>query len=235
MKITYIEHSGFSVEYKDMVFIFDYYKGTLPAFEKDKKLYVFASHAHFDHFHRSIFTWASMYPDITYILSDDISAKGPKDQVIYMGPGEEKHVGGADGANGIKIKTLRSTDEGVAFFLSVGDITIYHAGDLNWWHWEEEGPLYNKFMRKNYQRAIEQIAGASIDAAFVPVDPRLSSAYYWGLDWFMKHTDTRCVFPMHMQGQYDMYDQLMKEPDTEGYRERIIHITEPGQVFETGI
>ena len=50
MKITYIGHSGFSVEYDNVVFIFDYYRGKLPAFDRKKKIYVFVSHAHFDHF-----------------------------------------------------------------------------------------------------------------------------------------------------------------------------------------
>ena len=37
IKITYLEHSGFAVECDDYVLIFDYYKGNLPQFDKDKK------------------------------------------------------------------------------------------------------------------------------------------------------------------------------------------------------
>lgn len=226
MKITYIEHSGFAVEHQDVVFIFDYFKGKLPDFGKDRKLYVFASHAHYDHFQRSIFTWSLRYPDITYILSDDITAKGPDSKVIRVGAGKEIE------ADGIRIKTLHSTDEGVAFLVSMGDITIYHAGDLNWWHWEEESTVYNQYMRKRYQRIIAKIENARIDAAFVPLDPRLEEHYYWGLDWFMKHTDTKCVFPMHMQGRYDLYEKLMDEPEALGYKDKVMHITRAGQIFE---
>ena len=50
IKITYLEHSGFAVECDDYVLIFDYYKGNLPQFDKDKKICVFASHVHYDHF-----------------------------------------------------------------------------------------------------------------------------------------------------------------------------------------
>ena len=46
IKITYLEHSGFAVECDDYVLIFDYYKGNLPQFDKDKKICVFASHVH---------------------------------------------------------------------------------------------------------------------------------------------------------------------------------------------
>ena len=38
IKITYLEHSGFTVECDDYVLIFDYYKGNLPQFDKDKKI-----------------------------------------------------------------------------------------------------------------------------------------------------------------------------------------------------
>ena len=226
MKITYIGHSGFAVEYEDVAFIFDYYKGKLPEFKNAGKVYVFASHNHFDHFTEKIFSWVSEYPEITYILSDDIEADGPAGYVKKIGPDQRMDV------DDIHIKTLRSTDEGVAFFLSVNGKKIFHAGDLNWWHWEEEGPLYNQFMKKNFLRAIEKIRGEHIDAAFFPVDPRLNKAYFWGIDWFMRETDTEVVFPMHMQNeQKRLYVKLMEEPKTEPYRHKIKQVEKEGQEF----
>ena len=50
MKITYIHHSSFCVELQNSILLFDYFKGELPKFDKAKKLYVFASHFHEDHF-----------------------------------------------------------------------------------------------------------------------------------------------------------------------------------------
>ena len=50
MKVTYLEHSGFAAEYKEYVLIFDWYRGSLPEFDQQKKIYVFASHSHYDHF-----------------------------------------------------------------------------------------------------------------------------------------------------------------------------------------
>ncbi len=41
---------------------------------------------------------------------------------------------------GAEIRTLRSTDEGVAFVVHYAGKTIYHAGDLNWWHWKKGEP-----------------------------------------------------------------------------------------------
>ena len=223
MKITYIQHSGFMAECGNCVLVFDYYKGTLPSIRQDKKVYVFASHNHHDHFQEEIFGWEAIYPQIQYILSDDIQAE-PAGNRVFIGPEEDLEL------EHIRIKTLRSTDEGVAFFVSVREgnggqaVNIYHAGDLNWWHWEEEGPDYNREMEKNFKQALSSIEGAHIDVAFVPVDPRLGDAYYWGLDWLMRHTDTSLVYPMHLWGRYEIIDKLMKQPETEKYRERIVRL-----------
>ena len=63
-----------------------------------------------------------------------------------------------------------------------------------------------------------------VDVAFVPVDPRLEDAYYWGIDWYMRHTDTERVYPMHMWGQYEIQDRLLCQPETAPYRERIVKV-----------
>ena len=132
IKITYLEHSGFAVECDDYVLIFDYYKGNLTKFNKDKKICVFASHVHYDHFKKKIFMWAEEYENIHYILSDDIEAAGPKAQTEHIGADADFNIWD------LRIHTLKSTDEGVAFLVRVKEKTFFHAGDLNWWYWEEE-------------------------------------------------------------------------------------------------
>lgn len=225
MTVTYLYHSGFAVEFDDIALVFDYYKGELPETVKGKKLYVFSSHYHKDHFQRRIFDWAADY-DAAYILSEDIRAKGPEGRTVKVGKSQEFL------ADELQIKTLRSTDEGVAFFVRVKGVTIYHAGDLNWWHWEEEGPAYNEKMKADYQKAIGMIEGAHIDLAFVPLDPRLGQAYGWGIDYFMRHTDTRRLFPMHLWGSYKTILRFLDDPLSEGYRERIVKIERRQQRFE---
>lgn len=229
MKITYLEHSGFTIEHEDVVMIFDYYKGRLPDIPAEKKVYVFASHGHYDHFKRKIFRWSDAYENVKYILSSDITDRGPKGRTIYLEPRKEIEL------DGMKIRTLRSTDEGVAFFVRFKEMTIFHAGDLNWWHWEEETESYNEQMRQDYQREIDKLKDIVIDIAFVPLDPRQENQYAWGMDYFMKHTHTKYVFPMHMWGDYEVYDRLMENPEAEPYKERVIEVKEPGQVFEVNV
>ena len=55
MKIQYIKHSGFLVEFEHAVLIFDYYKGTFELPDQSKEIYFFASHKHGDHFSHKIF------------------------------------------------------------------------------------------------------------------------------------------------------------------------------------
>ena len=48
----------------------------------------------------------------------------------------------------------------------------------------------------------------------------------------MKRTDTKYVFPMHFWGNYKIFDRLMLEECTEGYKDRIMKIERAGQTFE---
>ena len=225
IKVTYLDHSGFLVELEDAYFLFDYYKGRLPQIDLEKKMFVFVSHAHHDHYRKDIFNLRKHFREIRYVLSSDIEIKAEKD-IVQMQPNEKKEVMGAE------IRTLRSTDEGVAFVVHYAGKTIYHAGDLNWWHWEEEDDAYNRMMRGDYQKEIETLVGEKIDLAFVVLDPRQEEQFYWGFDWYMRHTDTKIVFPMHMWKQYEVQDRLIGMEVSEPYREKIMRVREKGQVFE---
>lgn len=226
MKVIFLAHSGFLIEYQECVLIFDYYKGTLPEISPEKKIYVFVSHAHYDHFQKKIFDWSRDFQKITYILSDDITEKVSADRIIFVAPRQSICV------DDLKIQTFRSTDAGVAFLVHIRDKVIYHAGDLNWWHWEEESNAYNEMMRRKYQHEIGKFPAERIDLAFVPLDPRQEDQAFWGLDYFMKHTDTRYVFPMHMWEKYEEYDRLMENPQTVEYRDKVMRITGSQQLFE---
>ena len=225
MTVTYLYHSGFVVEFDDIVLVFDYYKGELPETVRGKKLYVFSSHYHKDHFQYKVFDWALEY-DATYVLSKDIRTKGPEGRTVKVKRRQNLSV------DELQIQTLRSTDEGVAFLVRVKGITLYHAGDLNWWHWEEEGPEYNEKMKRDYQAEIGTIEGEHIDLAFVPLDPRLEEAYGWGIDNFMRHTEAIRLFPMHLWGGYKTIPRFIADPLSEDYRDRIVKIERRQQSFE---
>ena len=93
---------------------------------------------------------------------------------------------------------------------------------------------YNEMMKRNYRYEIGKIEGQAIDVAFVPLDPRQEEQYYWGMDYFMKHTDTKVVFPMHMWGHYEVWERLMENPEASSYRDKVMRITKAPQEFEIG-
>lgn len=237
MKVTYIAHSSFFIETSDVIFLFDYVNGQLPYFNKKKKIYVFASHKHHDHFSTDVFALASKYPTIKFILSSDIILKEEivskylnpvelKEKVIFVGKDESIIL------EDVFIKTLGSTDAGVAFVVTYQNKSYYHAGDLNWWHWFGETTEYNDSMEKDFKNEIEKIKNANFELAFLPLDPRQEEAYWWGFDYFMRNTNTKTVFPMHLWDKYGLIQKLLKENISLPYGKRVKVLLHNHQTFE---
>ena len=95
----------------------------------------------------------------------------------------------------LTIKTLNSTDVGVAFYVTTNGVSIFHAGDLSDWKMEGAGDLINGKMKRTYQHEIRKLAELPINVAFIPTDPRLGEYQFNGLDFFLKNTDAEFVFP----------------------------------------
>lgn len=219
MKVWFIHHSSFLVETASRYLLFDYVKGQLPELDRKKPLWVFASHRHGDHFSEGIFELAKKWGEVRYILSDDIFRKRVpeecKDNTVMAGPGQDFQL------EGMRIETLKSTDEGVAFLLTVDGKVIYHAGDLNDWYWEGEPARDNERMTRAYQEQILKLEGRGIDLAFVVLDPRQEHHYDRGIRYFLEHVKAECVFPMHCWGDETVIKRLKDEAWAKPYRERI--------------
>ena len=76
MKITFIAHSAFLVEWDKFYTLFDYvyepdYTGTLPPLDPQKPLLVFSSHSHEDHFDGKVFGLLEQYPLTQFFVSRD--------------------------------------------------------------------------------------------------------------------------------------------------------------------
>lgn len=218
MKVTHIYHSGCLVELDNHLLLFDYYQGELHL-NPDKPLYIFVSHAHHDHFNTHIFD--IQHPHITYILSSDISHQY---SAYYVEPQQTYTF------DDIQVKTLLSTDEGCAFIIEVEQKTIYHAGDLNWWHWEGEPQEDNEFQKQTFQQQIHLIH-QPIDIAFVVVDIRQKQDYLLGLQYYLQHTQTKHIFPIHYFGKYETTSLLQKEKLDNPYQAHIHNIEHPNQIF----
>lgn len=240
MKITFVYHSCFVVEFDEVVFVFDYFKGKLPEWEKNKRIYFFASHKHQDHFSLEIFKFAEQYQNVTFILSNDIKftdkfilrhgiKSNVKERMIRIGKNEILEIPMEE--SDLKVETLRSTDEGVAFLITYQDKVLFHAGDLHWWSWAGESDEEYVEMSKNYTNEINKLVDRVIDVAFVVLDPRQEERYWWGMDYFLKATNASKVFPMHCWEKYWIIDQFKKDKENEKYCERLVNIEKEGDFF----
>ena len=225
MRVTYIGHSGFSVELESHILLFDYYEGTMPEFDPAKKLLVFASHSHPDHFNREILKLADVYQNVEYIFPKDIriAKKEQRESEHFMRKRDEITVGDT------KVKSLRSTDEGVAFLVRCEDRIIYHAGDLNWWHWEGEDPVWNRNMEADFRRYAEPLRGRKIDLAMLPLDPRLGEDGFRGPRYFLELADIRRFLPMHQWGNFNFTNQFLSCYTS--FTSRTVYVNRVGQVF----
>ena len=224
MKITYIHHSSFLVELKQLSLLFDYFQGDVKLPE-GKPAVIFASHRHGDHFSPVIFDFAKERQDVYYVLSNDIWEKrtpsGLRERILFAGPGQEFSL---PWLSGISVRTFKSTDEGVAFLIRSPEGVIYHAGDLNNWQWEGEPKDWNRNMEVNYRRQLEAMKNEKIDVAFVPLDPRQGKDFYRGMDDFMKMVGAARVFPMHCWDDFTVISRLKAMEESKDYRDRIMEI-----------
>lgn len=257
MKITYLGHSGFLVETKEHYLLFDYYTGKLPVFLPEKKLTVFVSHSHQDHYNKEIYALqngqggglgksgsisagdgarpGSADGRITYVLSKDIRRKrveefvGGENELLSVKAHETYRLYGDQ----MTVETLRSTDIGVAYLVTVaeegGTYRFYHAGDLNLWKWEEESKAHNNNMEANFRREMERIRGRHFDIAFVPLDPRQESFAFGGMDLFLETARADVVFPMHFWKQPEIIRKYLKaRPKVKN----IVALKEEGRTYE---
>lgn len=246
MQVIFIHHSCFLVEVDDRVLVFDYFQGDrvngfhftgkLPDYEENTKIYMFSSHSHTDHYDFDILRWAQKYPNMKYIFSKDIRISpnflnkhgidpAVRERVTFVSPKKKYEV------DDLEIKTFLSTDTGVAFYVQVAGVSLFHAGDLNDWRMEGAGDLINGKMRRAYQHEINKLAKEPINIAFVPMDPRLGPYQSEGIDYFLRTTDAEYIFPMHMWQNYEEISRYKKKITNRQMAERIMEIQRENQVF----
>ncbi|WP_411680809.1 MBL fold metallo-hydrolase [Clostridium thailandense] len=205
VKINYLYHSGFTVETKSSLLVFDYFKDSSDKKERslengvitedvlktEKNILVFSTHSHYDHFNPSILSWSKVNPKIKYILSSDIQKTVDLEYCVHISENESIRIHNVD------IKAYGSTDIGISMLVNVDGISIFHAGDLNWWHWKDESDEDNLAMEKAFKEKVEKLSNEKIDIAFFPVDSRLEEYYDLGGEYFIKKVKPKLFVPMH--------------------------------------
>ncbi|MCM1378318.1 MAG: MBL fold metallo-hydrolase [Clostridium sp.] len=226
MTIEYIYHDCFIVRTQKAVLVFDFWQrpkgwesgspfiGGSPLLKSDldKRIYIFVSHFHKDHYNPEIFEWSKEIPGITYVISKDVARHARhilREDSLYNGhrpPAESVHIlkpleNWSDDL--ISVHAYDSTDTGNAYVVETGGKTLMHAGDLNAWIWidepveEEEAEV--EIEKKKYLRYIWQIRRdfPEIDAVMFPVDSRIGSEYATGARLLLMNIKVGVFLPMH--------------------------------------
>ncbi|MDR2954871.1 MAG: MBL fold metallo-hydrolase [Prevotella sp.] len=239
MKLTYIYHSGFIIEGEHFAIVIDYYKDSTDIPQKGivheellktrKKLYVLNTHSHHDHFNKKILRWKWEHPEVIYIFSKDILKyrKAKERDAIYI----DKSQSYQD--NTLYIKAYGSTDLGVSFLIKAEGKVIFHAGDLNNWHWNEESTKEEiEEAETFYSNELNLIASEvkHIDLVMYPIDPRLGKDYIKGAQQFVDTIPTSVFAPMHFGEEYKKASDFAEYAKQKNIR--FLDITHKGQSFE---
>lgn len=236
MHVTFLDHSGFLVELPGLTLLFDWWKGDLPPLPSGPLL-VFASHRHPDHFDPRIFALDDGQRDVRFLLGKGIhltDRNRKKWGLSEKAAADCRVLSGGESASplpGVTVEALPSTDEGVAFLVTAEGRTVFHAGDLNWWHWEGEDKAWSANMAADFKRYTEPLRGRCADLALLPLDPRLGVPYaYWGLLRFLELMDVRRLLPMHQWEQPEITDEFLRAYPQ--YAPITTVIRREGEIFE---
>ncbi|MDR0575243.1 MAG: MBL fold metallo-hydrolase [Tannerella sp.] len=207
MKLTYVYHSGYVVEGKLCTIIIDYFKDSADNYVQNSlvsfpgKLYVLSSHRHPDHFNKDVLKWKKNRPDTEYIFSKDILKKK------FVSPENASFLVKGDTwqDENIYIKAFGSTDIGISFLIETEGKKIFHAGDLNNWHWDEEStPEEIRSVERHFLKELKTLADETnhLDLAIFPVDCRLGKNYMRGAKQFVDTIQADLFAPMHFGETY---------------------------------
>ncbi|WP_299231338.1 MBL fold metallo-hydrolase [uncultured Bacteroides sp.] len=237
MELIYLHHSGFVILTNNAAIVIDYFEDSLSentgilhdkVLQRDCKIYVLSSHFHSDHFNKQILEWKNTNDNITYILSNDIHRKRRivKDMAIWLKKGEEYND------NIIKVKAYGSTDVGISFLIETEGKTIFHAGDLNNWHWMDESPEIE--WRRDEKRFLKEVETISkdyrnIDLVLFPIDPRLGHEYMRGGKQFIDLIKTSVFIPMHFWNDFTSANRFQQYVISQGIKSP--EINHKGQIL----
>ena len=231
MELQYLGNSGFSIRQGGDLIVIDCYNPEQhPEMEARVKnasrVTVLASHYHRDHFSPSVRLW-NRWGNVEFVFSSDIPEMPGVKQIA---PGEHLTV------NGIEVRAYGSTDAGVSFMLEVGGYAIFHAGDLNNWHWEEEStPEEIAQMEGDFKKELNDLAQLAprLDLAMFPVDPRMGGDFMRGARQFLDRIPTRYFVPMHFWAQPQKVAPFGAYAESKG--SRFVLLGEPGEDYELRI
>lgn len=222
--IRYLFHSGWAIQTRSHLLIFDYTeplpppgrpamgpRAIEPAEMADRNVTVFVSHSHSDHFNPEILKWKDAVESLRYVWGWE-GVGAPED--IHFG--RERRV---VEDRGIEILNIHHDFDGIpesAFLVRVDGLTIFFAGD----HGSSRG-----MMNPVFDDNIRYLAGRSpeLDLMFTPT--------FGGEIDAIRALKPKAVFPMHDGGREHQYAKFAQKVRTLGLTVRVGAADAPGARF----
>lgn len=234
LRITYLSHSGFTAEADGTLLVFDdaepaeareggFAQGHVDRalVERYENVLFFVSHAHADHYNEAVFAFADL-PQVRYVLGFP-APEGH--EACSLRKGDDLTLGG------VEITAYGSTDEGVSFLVRFKGWTLFHAGDLNFWHWREESTVKEiAEAERFFHEEIAPLIGKKIDFAFFPVDPRMGEMHDAGAQYFLMEVRPRVMIPMHWWERVETALEFARRSRSK--HTEIIALTRPGEQLQ---
>ena len=213
MKLDYIYHSGFAIEADGVTVIIDYYK--------DSSEEVFNKGIVHDYLLEK--------PGLLYVLCSHFHPDHFNREVLSwkkLRP-DIRYIFSKD------IQAFGSTDVGISFLIDLQGRRLFHAGDLNNWHWSEEStPQEIRKAEGDFLaevRELQQTAPA-VDVAMFPVDSRIGKDYMRGAEQFVERIKITIFVPMHFSEDYQGGNAFRQFAESKGCR--FLSIAHRGESFE---
>lgn len=220
--LNFIHHSCYLVALPKALLLFDYFEEqgeeeqatgqhllSLLQRGEQRPLYIFCSHSHADHYAPIVHSLFRQYAGgVRYIFHEEVRASVPEQyrpEVLFLSTGTFAEL------EGLKIKAYGSTDIGGSFYIDVEGYRLFHAGDLNNWHWNEEAsPEYIAQYEADWRRELARLVAdrVELDLLMFPTDLRLGKDYLKGLRELLQVIPVGLLAPMHLNGVMHSWAEL---------------------------
>ncbi len=222
--IWHLGHCGFAVETKNYFLIFDYVpwkpvpdklelkKGFLNPLKLKKKVRVFVSHSHSNHYNKVIYSWEKNISDIKYFFG---WKAGNSEKHNYL-----KAPRGSYKDKELEVYTINSHHSGVpesAFLVKVDNLVIFHGGD------------YKADYKNDFPYLKTKVD--HIDFAIV------NSVYDEGHHFTLQLIDLinifkpKALYPQHALNDYNDYKKFSDYYKSKGFNVRILCPEKRGDKF----
>ncbi|GAB7080208.1 MBL fold metallo-hydrolase [Megalodesulfovibrio paquesii] len=208
MKVTYLVHDCFLLEWGGRVLLFDYPEPRFRPSGMDALVrqavtgaycVFFISHSHPDHCSLDLLDLSPWCKEAHYVFSDDVPDMLPEFHPDTL-PGSCAVVepDWTCEVNGMHVRALESTDLGVGFLISWQGRRVWFSGDAAHWDWPVLDQASRHFGREQFDAILDVLAAAPLHLALANADPRLEN--FSGACALLKRANPAYFVPMHAFG-----------------------------------